>query len=444
MKTTAPAIQEDCPLCQSVCQQVVHGHTMRFGRRTIGLDGLRKWVCGQCGFEFNDETQSAHNLQIIEEATRSHQGATTPGMLRKLRRHWGLTQATASRIFGAGPSSFAKWESGQSRMSQPSALLIQAATHVPGVMTYLAALARLPLRPHTETIWHRALMQAQRQSALALAEGGLGQLVARWERQLLAESARIEAALDFADEGDVDEAGPDVAPLAALAAELAGHLAAPPAERLRDGVRVVLAGPPNSGKSSLFNYLVGRDAAIVTPIAGTTRDRLEAPVALEGVPLLLIDTAGLREDSTDAVEALGIARSGEAMAAADIVLWLGPADAAPADALLIAAKADLDGAARPGLALSVVTGQGMAALRETLIARAKALLPRPGALALNARHRAIIAEVDAALRDALATPDLLLRAEALRIARHRLDALTGRSGVESMLDALFGTFCIGK
>ncbi len=286
--------------------------------------------------------------------------------------------------------------------------------------------------------------EAQRQSALALAEGGLGQLVTTWERQLLAESARIEAALDFADEGDVDEAGPDVAPLAALAAELAGHLAAPPAERLRDGVRVVLAGPPNSGKSSLFNYLVGRDAAIVTPIAGTTRDRLEAPVALEGVPLLLIDTAGLREDSTDAVEALGIARSGEAMAAADIVLWLGPAEAAPADALLIAAKADLDGAARPGLALSVVTGQGMAALRETLIARAKALLPRPGVLALNARHRAIIAEVDAALRDALATPDLLLRAEALRIARHRLDALTGRSGVESMLDALFGAFCIGK
>ncbi len=286
--------------------------------------------------------------------------------------------------------------------------------------------------------------EAQRQSALALAEGGLGQLVTTWERQLLAESARIEAALDFADEGDVDEAGPDVAPLAALAAELAGHLAAPPAERLRDGVRVVLAGPPNSGKSSLFNYLVGRDAAIVTPIAGTTRDRLEAPVALEGVPLLLIDTAGLREDSTDAVEALGIARSGEAMAAADILLWLGPAEAAPADALLIAAKADLDGAARPGLALSVVTGQGMAALRETLIARAKALLPRPGVLALNARHRAIIAEVDAALRDALATPDLLLRAEALRIARQRLDALTGRSGVESMLDALFGTFCIGK
>ncbi len=286
--------------------------------------------------------------------------------------------------------------------------------------------------------------EAQRQSALTLAEGGLGQLVARWERQLLAESARIEAALDFADEGDVDEAGPDVAPLAALAAELAGHLAAPPAERLRDGVRVVLAGPPNSGKSSLFNYLVGRDAAIVTPIAGTTRDRLEAPVALEGVPLLLIDTAGLREDSTDAVEALGIARSGEAMAAADILLWLGPAEAAPADALLIAAKADLDGAARPGLALSVVTGEGMAALREALIARAKALLPRPGALALNARHRAIIAEVDAALRDALATPDLLLRAEALRIARQRLDALTGRSGVESMLDALFGTFCIGK
>lgn len=284
----------------------------------------------------------------------------------------------------------------------------------------------------------------QRQSALVLAEGGLGRLVATWERQLLAESARIEALLDFADEGDVAADDPSTAALEALAAALKSHLAAPPAERLRDGVRVVLAGPPNSGKSSLFNYLLGREAAIVTPIAGTTRDRLEAPISLDGVPLLLIDTAGLRAETPDAVEAIGIARSGEAMAAADILLWLGPAEDAPPGALLIATKVDLDKGSRAGIPLSVVTGEGVALLREAIVTAARALLPRPGSLALNARHRGVIAEVAAALDEALATADLLIRAEALRLARQRLDALTGRSGVESMLDALFGAFCIGK
>ncbi|NBU84614.1 MAG: tRNA uridine-5-carboxymethylaminomethyl(34) synthesis GTPase MnmE [Sphingomonadaceae bacterium] len=285
--------------------------------------------------------------------------------------------------------------------------------------------------------------EAQRQSALALAEGGLGRLVAAWEKQLLIESARVEALLDFADEGDVAESCHDIGPLEQLVAALSALRMAPPAERLRDGVRVVLAGPPNSGKSSVFNYLIGREAAIVTPIAGTTRDRIEAPVAMEDIPLLLIDTAGLREDATDAVEIIGIERSGEAMAGADILLWLGPAAEAPAGALILAAKCD-SGSVGPGLPISSVTGEGMDVLRTTLLERARALLPRPGALALNARHREILAGVDQWISDAIQSEDLLVRAESLRLARARLDRLTGRSGVESMLDALFGAFCIGK
>ncbi|MFM7028945.1 MAG: tRNA uridine-5-carboxymethylaminomethyl(34) synthesis GTPase MnmE [Chakrabartia sp.] len=286
--------------------------------------------------------------------------------------------------------------------------------------------------------------ESQRQSALTMAEGALGRRVAEWENRLLEASARIEVLLDFSDEGDVADELPDTDGLAALAQEMAALLAAPPAERLRDGIRLVLAGPPNSGKSSLFNYLVGREAAIVTAIAGTTRDRLEAPVSLDGVPFVLTDTAGLRTDAQDAVEAIGIHRTGEAMAGADILLWLGPAADCPHGAVLVAARADVEKRDRPGLAVSVVTGEGLDQLRAEILARARELLPRPGALALHARHRNILAEVQTWIGDAINAPDLLIRAEALRLARQRLNALTGRSGVESMLDALFGRFCIGK
>lgn len=284
--------------------------------------------------------------------------------------------------------------------------------------------------------------EAQRQSALALAEGGLGRKVADWQQTLLRQSALVEAALDFSDEGDVANAAPTVS-LDPLIAEIGAMLANPPAERLKDGVRIVLAGPPNSGKSSLFNDIIGRHAAIVTEIAGTTRDRIEAPVMLDGVPLLLMDTAGLRGDVADQVEAIGIARTGEAMAEADMILWLGDCADCPAGALLIAAKADLD-TERPGLPVSTVTGAGVAELRAELVNRAKALLPKPGTLALNVRHRAILTEVQAELRDAQDSSDFLIIAEHLRNARTRLDALTGRAGVEDMLDALFGAFCIGK
>ena len=285
--------------------------------------------------------------------------------------------------------------------------------------------------------------EGQRQSALALAEGGLGRQVGEWQTKLLRVSAQIEAALDFSDESDVGEGTPYRDSLVEILETLEALIASPPAERLKDGVRVVLAGPPNIGKSSLFNSLIDRDGAIVSEIAGTTRDRIEAPVVISGIPFLLIDTAGLRTETDDAIEAIGIARTGEALAAADIILWLGEAGTAPDGSLIVAAKADLE-VQREGLPVSVVTGNGIEALKRAIIERAKALLPKPGALALNARHREILAQVLTELSDAKASEDPLITAEHLRRARTKLDAITGRSGVEDMLDALFGAFCIGK
>lgn len=287
--------------------------------------------------------------------------------------------------------------------------------------------------------------EGQRQSAFVLADGGLGALVAQWQKQILNVSAQVEAILDFSDEDDVGDADEDRVReiIADVVDAIRRMLALPPAERLRDGARVVLGGPPNTGKSSLFNALVGRPAAIVTDIAGTTRDRIEAPITLGGVPLVMVDTAGLHDGTSDAVEAIGVARASEAIAAADIVLWLGAPDDAPPGAVLIAAKADL-GVDQAGLKVSVVTGAGIEVLRRDIIARASALMPKPGSLALNARHRAILGDVLGALDDSKSADDFLITAEQLRIARDHLDRITGRSGVEEMLDTLFGAFCIGK
>jgi tRNA modification GTPase len=287
--------------------------------------------------------------------------------------------------------------------------------------------------------------ELQRKSALMLAEGGLGRIIDRWQSAVLQTAAAVEAALDFEEEEDVakfSKVQPKIA-VAALAKEIAVLLQAPPAERLRDGVRVVIAGPPNEGKSSLFNYLVGREAAIVTDIAGTTRDRIEAPVVLDGIPLLVVDTAGLRDGATDRVEAIGIARTGEALAEADIILWLGSADTAPDGAIQIAAKSDL-GRERAGVPVSTLSGAGVPELRRLLTDRARALLPGPDMIALNVRHRTLLTAVRAELVAATATDDLLITAEHLRCARVTLDKLTGRAGVDEMLDALFGAFCIGK
>ena len=289
----------------------------------------------------------------------------------------------------------------------------------------------------------QAETESQRRAALALAGGALSRQIESWQVQLLALAARIEAALDFSDEDDVppDDIGPS---LVALLAELDAFIARPTVERLRDGVRIVIAGPPNAGKSTLLNALIGRDAAITSEVAGTTRDVIEAPVSFGGVPIMLVDTAGIRDDA-DAIEAIGVERARRQLAAADLVLWLGEGGDQPERSILIRAKADLGSrgsAAR--LSVSAKTGEGLDELVRVLIQCSTSALPSVNLMAINARHRTILIEAAQSLKEAVATADPLVTAESLRRARQSLDRITGRAGVEDMLDALFGRFCIGK
>jgi len=288
--------------------------------------------------------------------------------------------------------------------------------------------------------------QSQRRAALAMAGGALGRKVEPWRRRVLELAAALEAALDFSDEGEVGEAWPPgwTDRLDSLAGEIEAVLRQPPAERLRDGVRVVIAGPPNAGKSSLLNALAQRDAAITSALPGTTRDVIEAPVAIGGLPFLLVDTAGLRE-SQDEIETIGVGRARTSVESADILLWLGDAADAPPGAMLIQPKCDLPGIAGDGrIRVSALTGEGIDTLVAAVTGRARGLLPADGEVAVNARHRAALHQALALLREAACARDMLVAAEALRGARFQLDRVTGRAGVEDMLDVLFGRFCIGK
>jgi tRNA modification GTPase len=289
--------------------------------------------------------------------------------------------------------------------------------------------------------------ESQRRAAVLMAEGGLKRQIGAWRQRLVALSARAEAAIDYV--GDEDETAADEAALAGearrLAAELAEWLARPRAEPLKEGVRVVVAGPPNAGKSSLVNALAQSDKAIVTAIAGTTLDAIEVPLAIAGVPVLLVDTAGLRT-SDDVVEAIGVSRAEGQIGRADIILWLGDEVQAPAHPRLIAihAQSDRRGKAPAGLlGVSAVTGDGLGELARRIVAAARTLLPAEGELALNRRQATELADA----RDALTAhegSDLVRTAEALRLARSAFDRLSGRAGVDDMLDALFGRFCLGK
>jgi tRNA modification GTPase len=296
--------------------------------------------------------------------------------------------------------------------------------------------------------------ELQRRSAQAMAGGALSRVVEQWRTAVLALSAQIEAALDFADEDDVGLEGDALPPGFAVACgklrdALGEWLAQPRAEPLREGFRVVLAGPPNAGKSTLFNALAGAEAAIVSPEPGTTRDVLTAAVAIDGVPFSLIDTAGLRDEGAGMVEAIGIARARAEAERADLVLWLGPEGEGPAGAKVweIAAQCDRDDSLRKVDArhvLSAWSGAGMDALRADLVATARDAMPAPGAVALNRRQAGCVQDMADAIAAAMYERDPILAAEGLRLARRACDALVGRTDTEAMLDTLFGRFCIGK
>ena len=288
--------------------------------------------------------------------------------------------------------------------------------------------------------------ESQRKAALALSEGGLRRQIENWQERLLAASAAAERAIDY-DEDD-EAVDPRLSrECDALAAELRLWLERPRIERLKDGVRAVVAGSPNSGKSSLINAVAGEERAIVTEIPGTTRDHIEVPLSFAGVPILLTDTAGLRE-SSDPIEAIGVSRAERLIEGADILVWVGDSDPPEHPRIVqVQSKADLSGrelASGEAIAVSAKSGQGLPLLIDRVANLAKILLPAEDAIALNRRQAAHLEEAALALQSAAKATEPVLLGEELRIARIAFDRLTGRAGVEDVLDALFGRFCLGK
>ncbi|HEX2726234.1 MAG TPA: tRNA uridine-5-carboxymethylaminomethyl(34) synthesis GTPase MnmE [Beijerinckiaceae bacterium] len=299
--------------------------------------------------------------------------------------------------------------------------------------------------------------EAQRRQALRQLEGALGGLAEVWRERLIEALALLEAALDFSDEGDVPANLESAAALIVrdLATAVGGNLAdARRGERLRDGFMVVLAGPPNAGKSTLLNALARRDVAIVADIPGTTRDAIEVRCDLGGLPVVFVDTAGLRQ-SEDPIEQAGMARTRARLGSADLTLWLIPPDglaqAAPpvnGPVLRVATKADLSGTAGAAdVWVSAVTGAGLQSLLDRIEREAETALGQGDAVITRERHRAALTRAHDALgrvAQALEEGQTELAAEDVRLAVRAIGEISGRVDVEQVLDRLFATFCIGK
>ncbi|WP_243463426.1 tRNA uridine-5-carboxymethylaminomethyl(34) synthesis GTPase MnmE, partial [Brucella suis] len=301
--------------------------------------------------------------------------------------------------------------------------------------------------------------EGQRRLAMQVASGNQRKLYSEWRQRLINARAFIEAELDFADESDVPGSVSMQVwqQLSALKHEIEHHIASGKrAAMLRDGLHVVIVGAPNAGKSSLLNFLAGRDVAIISKEAGTTRDLLEVKLDLGGIPVYVTDTAGLRETDS-VVEKIGIERARARMAEADLVLSLedmsGPVSVTvekiEAETWLIGTKADLGGSAS-GLwkyHISTMTGSGLEQLLDALQAFAEAKIGQiEDAVPTRQRHinllRATIEEIEKAIEgDDL---PLELRAENMRLASQFLGRITGDVDVEEILDVIFSQFCIGK
>ncbi|MCC8429087.1 tRNA uridine-5-carboxymethylaminomethyl(34) synthesis GTPase MnmE [Reyranella aquatilis] len=303
---------------------------------------------------------------------------------------------------------------------------------------------------------------AQRRQALQQMDGALHRLYEDWRSRGLRALAHLEAAIDFPDE-DLPEglAGEVRVAIAALQAEIASHLADRRGERLRDGLSIAIIGPPNAGKSSLLNLLARREAAIVSETAGTTRDVIEVHLDLGGWPVVLADTAGLRE-STDAIEQEGVRRARARAAAADLRVlvldasgdWRGQMRAIvgaterwnPALDIVVVNKTDLAAVTDDGVvALSTTGGVGLADLLNRLERSAEASMQDgAGAPLTRTRHREALVECRASLERALSAPEVALAAEDVRLAMRAIGRITGTVRIDELLDVIFRDFCIGK
>src|SRR3954454_3102430 len=304
----------------------------------------------------------------------------------------------------------------------------------------------------------------QRRQALRQLQGLLGDKARRWREQIIEASALIEAGIDFSDEGDVPDQlmAPALARIKTLHHEIAEVLAAQGrSERLRDGLVVAIAGPPNVGKSTLMNQLARREVAIVSPHAGTTRDVIEVQLDLDGYPVTVIDTAGIRS-TEDPVEQEGVRRARARAAEADLVLWLleddshDPAVGGAAPVWMVRNKIDLD-ALKPHAAgmrqtwgsryfeISASRGDGLRELVAALVGHAENVFGSgEGGLIGRERQRALLRETAASLQRSMEGKGEELIAEDLRAAAHSLGRLLGRVDVEDILDKIFREFCIGK
>lgn len=291
--------------------------------------------------------------------------------------------------------------------------------------------------------------EQQRRQALRILSGALGLRVGVWRDQIVQAASLLEATIDFAEEDvPVDVSGDVRALLDAVCSEIESELRGmASAERLRLGFEVAIVGPPNAGKSTLLNYLAGREAAITSDVAGTTRDVIEVRMEIGGLAVTLLDTAGLR-NSEDQIERIGVARARERASAADLRVHLVPAGEAPlldqiAGDVVLTAKGDLSGNGVSGL-----TGQGVPELLDMIEARLSGIVQGAG-LVSRERHRIALGEglmhlkqAKELLDDGLDVYDIA--SEEIRIALRALERLIGYVDVEHVLDRIFSSFCIGK
>ncbi|CAN5492930.1 tRNA uridine-5-carboxymethylaminomethyl(34) synthesis GTPase MnmE [soil metagenome] len=304
----------------------------------------------------------------------------------------------------------------------------------------------------------RATSERQRHQALAHSTGRASESAEAWRRELIAITARVTAAIDFADEADV--AHEAMRGVASQIETLTGILEralldAEKGDMVRRGIRVVLAGPPNAGKSTLLNALACRDAAIVSPTPGTTRDTIDVTLDLAGMPVTITDTAGLHDSAENAIEVEGMARTYRALAQADIVLWIqerndfsAPPLALDSEPIRVESKNDLGGEAVPDavIRVSARTGEGMAELLDFLEQKVKNLVgSSESPILIRERHRRVVVDCLQCLSRALTSlGSAEIAAENLRAAGEALGRLTGRIDVEEVFDAIFKEFCIGK